>query len=45
MYLGDTGIFYRQVSAAVEAMVPAEGPVAPVEGPVEPAPGTLLYTF
>src|SRR5581483_8620218 len=37
VYLGDTGIYYRQVNAE-EAPVPAGGPV-------EPAPGTLLYTF
>jgi ATP-dependent Clp protease ATP-binding subunit ClpC len=38
VYLGDTGIFYRVVSAETEA-VPAGGP-AP-----EPAAGTLLYSF
>jgi ATP-dependent Clp protease ATP-binding subunit ClpC len=38
VYLGDTGIFYRQVGAEGEAAVPAGGPV-------EPAAGTLLYTF
>ncbi len=38
VYLGDTGIFYRQLNAEGEAVVPAGGPV-------EPAPGTLLYTF
>ena len=43
VYLGDTGIFYRQVNVPAEATVPAEGVAA--EGPVEPAPGTLLYTF
>jgi ATP-dependent Clp protease ATP-binding subunit ClpC len=38
VYLGDTGIFYRQVGVEGEEAVPATGPV-------EPAPGTLLYTF
>src|SRR5579883_276279 len=38
VYLGDTGIYYRQVGAEGEATVPAGGPV-------EPAAGTLLYTF
>ena len=38
VYLGDTGIFYRQVGAEGEAAVTAGGPV-------EPAAGTLLYTF
>jgi ATP-dependent Clp protease ATP-binding subunit ClpC len=38
VYLGDTGIYYRQVNVEVATTVPAEGPV-------EPAPGTLLYTF
>ncbi len=38
VYLGDTGIFYRQLNVEGEAVVPAGGPV-------EPAPGTLLYTF
>ena len=37
VYLGDTGIYYRQVNAEAEAV--------PAGGPVEPAPGTLLYTF
>src|SRR5512132_3998847 len=38
VYLGETGIFYRQVNVEVEATVPAEGPV-------EPPAGVLLYTF
>jgi ATP-dependent Clp protease ATP-binding subunit ClpC len=37
VYLGDTGIYYRQLSGEVETV--------PAGGPVEPAPGTLLYTF
>jgi ATP-dependent Clp protease ATP-binding subunit ClpC len=39
VYLGDTGIFYRQVSPEGEAAIVTAG------GPVEPATGTLLYTF
>ena len=38
VYLGDTGIYYRQINAEGEAAVTAGGPV-------EIAPGTLLYTF
>ena len=38
VYLGDTGIFYRVITAEGEA-VPAGGPAA------EPPPGTLLYSF
>jgi ATP-dependent Clp protease ATP-binding subunit ClpC len=38
VYLGDTGIYYRQINAEVEAPVTAGGPA-------EVAPGTLLYTF
>jgi hypothetical protein len=38
MYLGDTGIYYRQTNAEGEAAVT-------VGGPPETAPGTLLYTF
>jgi hypothetical protein len=37
VYLGDTGIFYRQINAETEAVTAG--------GPVEPVPGTLLYTF
>ena len=37
VYLGDTGIFYRQINAEAEAVTAG--------GPVEPVPGTLLYTF
>jgi ATP-dependent Clp protease ATP-binding subunit ClpC len=44
VYLGDTGIFYRAVSAEA---VNAEGEAAVTAGApaAEPAPGTLLYTF
>jgi ATP-dependent Clp protease ATP-binding subunit ClpC len=46
VYLGETGIFYRVVSAEV---VNAEGEAAvtagAAEAPAGPAPGTLLYTF
>jgi ATP-dependent Clp protease ATP-binding subunit ClpC len=38
VYLGDTGIYYRQLNVEVEATVPAGGPA-------EPPTGTLLYTF
>jgi ATP-dependent Clp protease ATP-binding subunit ClpC len=38
VYLGDTGIYYRQVNAEGDAAVTAGGPA-------EPAQGTLLYTF
>jgi hypothetical protein len=38
VYLGDTGIYYRQISAEGEAAVTAGGPA-------EPPAGTLLYTF
>jgi ATP-dependent Clp protease ATP-binding subunit ClpC len=37
VYLGDTGIFYRQLNA--------EGEAVPAGAPAEPSPGTLLYTF
>src|SRR5579872_7488182 len=37
VYLGDTGIYYRQVNT--------EGETVTAGGPAEPAPGTLLYTF
>jgi hypothetical protein len=40
VYLGDTGIYYRQLSGEGEpAVVTAGGPAEP------PAAGTLLYTF
>ena len=39
VYLGDTGIYYRQLSGEAEAAVVTAG------GPAEPVPGTLLYTF
>src|SRR5208283_2580971 len=52
VYLADTGIFYRAISAEAvnaegEAAVAAgEGEAAVTAGaPAEPAPGTLLYTF
>ena len=38
VYLGDTGIYYRQILAEEETPVTAGGPV-------EPVAGTLLYTF
>src|SRR5476649_989303 len=38
VYLGDTGIYYRQINAEVETPVTAGGPA-------EVVPGTLLYTF
>ena len=38
VYLGDTGIYYRQLNVEGEAAVTAGGPV-------EPPVGTLLYTF
>src|SRR5205085_516528 len=38
VYLGDTGIYYRQINAEIETPVTAGGPV-------EVSPGTLLYTF
>jgi ATP-dependent Clp protease ATP-binding subunit ClpC len=40
VYLGDTGIYYRQVNAPE-----AEAAVTAGTAPAEPAPGTLLYTF
>src|SRR5947209_17329179 len=40
IYLGDTGIYYRQV---VEAAVPAGEAETVTE--TEPVPGTVLYTF
>ena len=45
VYLGDTGIYYRQigqVGGEVAAAVPAG---LPETAPEEPVPGTLLYTF
>jgi ATP-dependent Clp protease ATP-binding subunit ClpC len=48
VYLGDTGIFYRVVTAeAPNAEAPnAEGETPVTAGaPAEPSPGTLLYTF
>ena len=39
VYLGDTGIFYRQLNVEVEATVP------PAEAPIEAPTGVLLYTF
>jgi ATP-dependent Clp protease ATP-binding subunit ClpC len=38
VYLGETGIYYRQVSGEGDAAVTAGAPA-------EPVPGTLLYTF
>ena len=38
VYLGDTGIYYRQLNTEGETAVPAGAPA-------EPAVGTLLYTF
>ncbi|MEI9973002.1 MAG: hypothetical protein WDO73_13635 [Ignavibacteriota bacterium] len=40
VFLGDTGIYYRQVFAEGEAPVTAGSAPAEV-----PAPGTLLFTF
>jgi ATP-dependent Clp protease ATP-binding subunit ClpC len=37
VYLGDTGIYYRQVSGEAEAV--------PAGGVAEETPGTLLYSF
>jgi ATP-dependent Clp protease ATP-binding subunit ClpC len=49
VFLGDTGIYYRQVYAEGEAPVTesgvAETPVTAGGPPAEVAPGTLLYTF
>jgi ATP-dependent Clp protease ATP-binding subunit ClpC len=44
VYLGDTGIFYRQINGAGAG---AEGEVAVTAGApeTEPVPGTLLFTF
>jgi ATP-dependent Clp protease ATP-binding subunit ClpC len=39
VYLGDTGIYYRQLTGESEAAAVTAG------GPAEPVPGTLLYTF
>ena len=39
VYLGDTGIYYRQLSGEGEAAAVTAG------GPAEPPVGTLLYTF
>jgi ATP-dependent Clp protease ATP-binding subunit ClpC len=39
VYLGDTGIYYRQLSGEGEAAAVTAG------GPIEPLAGTLLYTF
>jgi ATP-dependent Clp protease ATP-binding subunit ClpC len=38
VYLGDTGIYYRQINAEAETPVTAGAPA-------EPPSGTLLYTF
>jgi ATP-dependent Clp protease ATP-binding subunit ClpC len=38
VFLGDTGIYYRQLNTEGEAAVPAGAPE-------EPVAGTLLYTF
>jgi ATP-dependent Clp protease ATP-binding subunit ClpC len=45
IYLGDTGLFYRQVNAAQPEPVPVAAGV--IEGEAEPAlaPGIQLYTF
>ncbi len=43
VYLGDTGIYYRQLNVEVEA--PAEVTAGQIAGPVEPPAGVLLYTF
>jgi len=46
VYLGDSGIFYRQVNAEGEVPANAEGEVpVPAGGPAETPAGTLLYTF
>src|ERR1017187_1054847 len=46
VYLGDSGIFYRQVNVEGEIPANAEGEVpVPAGAPAEPAVGTLLYTF
>jgi ATP-dependent Clp protease ATP-binding subunit ClpC len=39
VYLGDTGIYYRQLAGEAEPAAVTAG------GPAEPVPGTLLYTF
>jgi len=39
VYLGDTGIYYRQLAGEGEAAAVTAG------GPAEPPAGTLLYTF
>jgi ATP-dependent Clp protease ATP-binding subunit ClpC len=39
VYLGDTGIYYRQLSGEAEPAAVTAG------GPAEPPAGTLLYTF
>jgi hypothetical protein len=39
VYLGDTGIYYRQTNTEGEAAVVTAG------GPPESTPGTLLCTF
>jgi ATP-dependent Clp protease ATP-binding subunit ClpC len=44
VFLADTGIFYRQVSAEGDSTA-AETPVTAGGPPAEPAPGTLLFTF
>jgi len=42
IYLGDTGIYYRQVNAPVPEAVTTNGET---ETPAAPAPGVLLYSF
>jgi len=44
VYLGDTGIYYRQIFAEGEAPA-AETPVTAGSAPTEVPLGTLLYTF
>jgi ATP-dependent Clp protease ATP-binding subunit ClpC len=49
VYLGDTGIYYRQIFAEGEApgtdAPTAETPVTAGSAPTEVPRGTLLYTF
>ncbi len=45
VYLADTGIFYRVISAEAVAEGQPEAEAVPAVGPVEPSSGTLLYTF
>jgi ATP-dependent Clp protease ATP-binding subunit ClpC len=42
VYLGDTGIFYRQINGVG---IEGEVPVAAGVPETEPVPGTLLFTF